>query len=362
MKQRPSPVAVHLVTGQNGRAGQAFVGQHLRKLGKTAARLRVRDGDHLADVLAAHHAGPLVVDAAGIPTLDLIDVVASAGSGRFRLADVIAVVNAPQFFALFDQPCDDSDGPTVLERLHDDIELASVVVLSETKHLRTMGDHARIRDVVLALNPDARFTTEPPRMSAFDLDRCHRDVPWLRVPAAEALKSGSVQAFKYRARRPFHPTRLAATLATPWAGVLRSKGFVWIASRGDERGVYLQGGGSWRLEPAGPWWASIPQADWPRAEADIADIRAVWDLRTGDRRQEIVFVGRGLDSDEIRRDLDACLLDAREMAEGASAWSWLPDPFPPWDDAGVDDGARAENDDGDREFAASGAAVEANRR
>jgi G3E family GTPase len=41
-------------------------------------------------------------------------------------------------------------------------------------------------------------------------------------------------AFKYQARRPFDPARLAATLESGWTGVLRIKGFVWIASRGEE--------------------------------------------------------------------------------------------------------------------------------
>jgi len=32
----------------------------------------------------------------------------------------------------------------------------------------------------------------------------------------------------------------------------------------------------------------------------------------------------------VREDLDACLLNAREMALGPCAWANLPDPFPRW--------------------------------
>jgi G3E family GTPase len=50
----------------------------------------------------------------------------------------------------------------------------------------------------------------------------------------------------------------------------------------------------------------------------------------GDRRQEIVFIGIGMDEAALRQRLDACLLTTDEMRGGPDAWSRLPDPFPRW--------------------------------
>jgi hypothetical protein len=56
----------------------------------------------------------------------------------------------------------------------------------------------------------------------------------------------------------------------------------------------------------------------------------LWDREWGDRRQELAIIGIGLDEDAVREDLDACLLNAREMAQGPRAWANFPDPFPRW--------------------------------
>jgi len=54
-------------------------------------------------------------------------------------------------------------------------------------------------------------------------------------------------------------------------------------------------------------------------------------LTIGDRRQELVLIGIGLDTDAWRAKFDACLLDDAEYAAGEAAWRALPDPFPAWD-------------------------------
>jgi hypothetical protein len=50
----------------------------------------------------------------------------------------------------------------------------------------------------------------------------------------------------------------------------------------------------------------------------------------GDRRQELVIIGRRMDQAALRAALDACLLTDDEMALGVRAWRRFPDPFPRW--------------------------------
>ena len=50
----------------------------------------------------------------------------------------------------------------------------------------------------------------------------------------------------------------------------------------------------------------------------------------GDMRQELVFIGQGLNKENIINRLNACLLTEEQVLEGRKAWAKLPDPFPPW--------------------------------
>lgn len=59
-------------------------------------------------------------------------------------------------------------------------------------------------------------------------------------------------------------------------------------------------------------------------------IMAQWEEPFGDMRQELVFIGQGLDEPEIREGLDRCLLDDGEMVLGLEGWQRFTDPFPAW--------------------------------
>jgi G3E family GTPase len=84
----------------------------------------------------------------------------------------------------------------------------------------------------------------------------------------------------------------------------------------------------------GRWWAEAEEDDWPDEEEEKADIRRDFEGEWGDRRQELVFIGKGFDEarkQDLRRKLDACLLTEEEMARGPTLWRRLKDPFPVWE-------------------------------
>ena len=134
----------------------------------------------------------------------------------------------------------------------------------------------------------------------------------------------------FRARRPFHPARLAAAVEQ-LDGILRSKGSVWLATRPDICGTW-SGAGPWlRLEPAGWWLADTPRDGWDLDDEEEAARQRVWDALVGDRRTEVVLIGQDLDAGAIHALLDTALLTDAEVAAGADAWRQLDDPLPAWD-------------------------------
>jgi len=156
----------------------------------------------------------------------------------------------------------------------------------------------------------------------------------------------------YRARKPFHPQRLAAFLrclpisrglpeeegkdhrnqiklsedaSQALAAVVRSKGFLWLADSHIAAQYWSHAGTSFELQCLGRWWSTLPRPQWPPEAvptilADFDDPNHTEESLTlesvGDRRQEIVFIGPGLASKDkqicITSSLDQCLVDDAE--------------------------------------------------
>ena len=115
-----------------------------------------------------------------------------------------------------------------------------------------------------------------------------------------------------------------------WEGVIRSKGFFWLASRMEFVGNWSQAGGACRTEAIGVWWASIDKANWPTESSYLSEISCTWQEPYGDRRQEMVFIGMNMDEANLRERLNHCLLTENEIKQGEKKWKKFKDPFPEW--------------------------------
>lgn len=128
-----------------------------------------------------------------------------------------------------------------------------------------------------------------------------------RVVPTHETKYG-IRSFVYQARRPFAREKIYPLLESGLPGLLRAKGFYWLAEQPDEVGFLSVAGGVIRLDMLNYWWAALVENGKARLEEAPPMIRAVWQEPQGDRRQEIVFIGTGLDEGAIRAALDACLV------------------------------------------------------
>jgi G3E family GTPase len=229
---------------------------------------------------------------------------------------------------------DETDDRTVADLLIDQVEFADVIVLNKTD-LVAPRELRSLRELLCRINPgarlvEARFGAVAPELvlgtGRFDFERAAQAPGWLRtlrgeeVPETEEYGIGS---FLYTAERPFHPERLWRLLDQGQRGVVRAKGFFWIASR-PERVLHLsQAGGLCRIEPAGGWWTEEDLA-----EEGMVGVDVPLEVDEGERRQELVFIGTEMDRAAIVADLDAALLSDAELLLGERAWRVLPDPFP----------------------------------
>ena len=236
----------------------------------------------------------------------------------------------------------DGDERSLVDLLVEQIEFADVIVLNKVS-TASDADRRAAHTIIKALNPSARVVEadfaqvpldEVLDTGLFSLEAAEANPLWFKelngsaehVPETEEY---GVRSFVYRARMPFNPLLLDRFIKSSWPGVIRAKGFFWLATRPHLVGELSQAGALVRTQRRGMWWASVPPQRWPD-NREWRDVMAPYlDPIWGDRRQEIVFIGSSaMDETDIRRRLDACLVPARAMT--IDAWDRLPDPFPAW--------------------------------
>jgi len=290
-------------------------------------------------------------------TFTFADETGNSLSDVAELDTMVTVVDALNFLKDYDDVAElrekgiglgEEDDRTIVDLLVDQIEFANVIVISKAD-LVALKDLRKLEAIIRSLNPDAKVIRakfgdvpldEVLNTGLFDFEKASAAPGWLKelrgehVPESEEYGIGS---FVYRARRPFHPGRFWKTINTDWPGVLRSKGFFWLASRNDVAGLWSQAGAASRAEPAGLWYAAIPRDEWPGDEETRRVVERVWLDEIGDRRQEIVVIGVEMNRERIEEMLNRCLLTDKEMALGPRGWAEFKDPFDYWDEAEEDE-------------------------
>ncbi|RYH62787.1 MAG: GTP-binding protein [Alcaligenaceae bacterium] len=299
----------------------------------------------------------LVIESTGISEpLPVAETFTFAGEDGRSLGDVaqldtmVTVVDALNFLRDYSsqdslqtrgESLGDEDERTVVDLLIEQVEFCDVIVLNKID-LIDAPERERLIAILHSLNPRARiefsaFGQVPLdrvlNTGLFDFDQASQAPGWLQelrgMHISETEEYG-IRNFVYRARRPFHPQRFQDVIQSEWPGVIRSKGFFWLASHPMMAGSWSQAGAVARHGPAGHWWVATPQAQWPDDPETVALIREKWDDQVGDARQELVLIGIDMDEPSLRARLNACLLTDAEMAAGPQVWATMRNPLADW--------------------------------
>uniref|UniRef100_A0A093VB70 COBW domain-containing protein n=1 Tax=Talaromyces marneffei PM1 TaxID=1077442 RepID=A0A093VB70_TALMA len=267
------------------------------------------------------------------------------------------------------------DERTISDLMVDQIEFADVIIVNKIDSVDEKV-RERIRELVKSLNPDAKVietsyskvnVADIVQTGKFDFVKAASGAGWLRslhemtmmnvadgkkklAPKPETLEYG-INNFVYSARRPFHPRRLFALLHDKFI-LLQGrenetpedvndedgdgdqemneaeeddKGSVIadfdqlepsVILENKKFGEWSQAGGILTVSCGGVWFCELPREIWPDDKDIIQSIERDFAGQWGDRRQEIVFIGEGIDAHQISEALDECLLNDKEM------WQW----------------------------------------
>mmetsp|Transcript_51349 Transcript_51349/g.94897 ORF Transcript_51349/g.94897 Transcript_51349/m.94897 type:complete len:508 (+) Transcript_51349:37-1560(+) len=272
---------------------------------------------------------------------------------------------------------DEVDDRTIAQLMIDQIEFANVIIVSKAPLLKEPGAITAVTALLQRLNPGAKVIAPSELHFAdlsldsvintklFDMDVAQNTVGWKaeldryysgkgHTPETEEYGVSSV-IFHCHAR-PFHPQRLKVALAGfgtyatvsagekenmepgknagPFAGVVRAKGKLWIASSCSYRIDLHISGKHLTMEPRAPFlYAAMkfefPDEDWNELKNfDSLRDRVNWfEDDYGDSMSEVIFIGVNLDKKLIRQELRKALLTDTELDGGKAAWKEFDDGF-----------------------------------
>ena len=303
----------------------------------------------------------LVIESTGISEpLPVAETFTFADEEGISLSDIasldtmVTVVDAVNFLKDYEEAkylkdagesLGEEDERSVADLLVDQVEFADLILISKTD-LVNSDEIKRLTAILRTLNTSAKIVpishgkvdmNEVLDTGLFDFERAQQAPGWLKemrgehVPETEEYGIGS---FTYVARRPFHPNKFFNFLhgTEKYGKLIRSKGYFWLATRPQFAGQWSQAGGIARYGFAGMFWKAVPKKDWPKDEEYLSSIKEQWVEPFGDMRQELVFIGQGLDQEKMIQNLNECLLSEEDVLKGKAYWSTLDDPFPIWEE------------------------------
>tara|TARA_X000000950_G_C13879546_1_gene646307 strand:- start:902 stop:2125 length:1224 start_codon:yes stop_codon:yes gene_type:complete len=258
-------------------------------------------------------------------------------------ANLIKNYSSTDFLKDQEENLGQDDERTLVDLLVEQIEFANVILLNKID-LVSKAELKTVEAIVRGLNAKAKIIKtkssqveieEVIGSGLFNLEEAKEHPLWAQelynftnhVPETEEY---GISSFVYLAREPFDPVKIHKFFNEEWPGVIRSKGFFWIASRPDFVGEVSQAGAFVRHQGIGRWWVSVPKERWPRGDDFEKVIKRHWNKDFGDRRQEIVFIGltNQMSKKKITEKLNSCL-DKNYFNTNVRSKTYL-DPFPAW--------------------------------
>ena len=272
-------------------------------------------------------------------TFSFVDENNEIDLSRFSYIDtMVTVVDAFNFFNDFGSPETlkdrelsniENDYRTIVDLITDQIEFANVIILNKTD-LVEEEQLKILKGLIYKLNSNAKIITtsfsriEPKEIlntQLFDFEEAEKNSAWIdelkkdkHTPETEEY---GISSFVYKTKKPFNPERFWKYLQENFnKKVIRSKGLFWLASRPSQALIWSQAGGSLRAESAGVWWSSMTFQERIQSISFIEnqeEIEKDWDIRFGDRKNEIVFIGKDMDEELITKELNLCLSNEHEL-------------------------------------------------
>ncbi|KXK03082.1 MAG: putative metal chaperone YciC [Nitrospira sp. OLB3] len=292
-------------------AGQAIniysLGESLAELTRSCVSCSFREAltDAISSIAEMRRFDRLIVECSGLVEATMAaavfnDAIADEEplAGLARLEQLVTVVDAATVWegirsadALRERGMSGGEDDTrvLSELLVEQIEHCSLIALNRSAGI-DVDCRERVITLLRYLNPEAEVLLAADRVKREERILARRDGAeygisfqpgWAKLIDQADVPPEPSQAWStgvFRASRPFHPERLWRCIEEDWPGVLRCKGYFWLASEPDRCFSWEQTAGSRHFEWVGQWWVATPQPEWPTNEAFLRRLKSQWTI------------------------------------------------------------------------------------
>lgn len=243
----------------------------------------------------------------------------------FHLDNIICVADAARLSNEFNcgkhllEPVEDEDSLDSL--LMQQLEFCNTVILNKAETVNNQEKN-EIKAVIHQLCKEANIIeasfgkvelNELLDTHHFNYEKAQQNIGWLHEleeehhheHEGEALEYG-ISTFVWQTRNPLDLSKFTKLLNT-YPNVIRTKGYVWFEDKPDTAYLFEQAGKLTSLTEDSLWIASAPKADQIDLLKANPQLQENWDPQYGDRINQLVFIGKNMNEEEIKRQFNDCL-------------------------------------------------------
>lgn len=247
-------------------------------------------------------------------------------SKNVYLDSIVCVADADRIYTEFLDDLKEADStyadqdPDIINLVIDQIEFCNTILLNKCdllsadkieqvyKTIRTLQKDADIIQCIQGkVNPDRIFNNKK-----FDFEKIMQSSriqeQLSRGKQEEIQDEHGITSFLYEEKKPFDYDKFMAFLENDYPEeIIRAKGYVWFYDDDIHVQLFEQAGRNASVTIVSNWLAAFGEKEREREIQENPEILEGWDEKYGDRLNQIVFIGKNLDRDQIISRLQICL-------------------------------------------------------
>ena len=249
------------------------------------------------------------------------------------LSSIVTVVDADRIYREFlgelsEWDEQNSDDQNITTLIVDQMEFCNHIVLNKCDllnedQLKAVENCIRdfqkkaplIRSINGQVDPDLILSTERFDFETVDSSSAiQKAINSINEKNKGCVDEYGISSFVFEEKRPFNRKKFMDFLNTSYpASLIRAKGYIWFSDADADVQLFEQAGRNSSVTEVSYWVDALVEEQKNEILAGDEELKKNWDEEFGDRLNQIVFIGKSLDQNKIKSELEL-LLDSKAIA------------------------------------------------